>query len=234
MYQLWKEAIHYGHMYWKQQRIVHHYQILLQTLCTGKIWTTKTTRQIAQAIFLSLVQIPQLAPVTTQEELGLTAQRINEFGSSRKENIIVNFMEEDSDQNQALVFEANLKICLLADITNLYLPAKAYKHFRILIYNPTKDIIEILKGTLIGFISPDIQNLEKPQLISDFVQLFLFCNITSQILLNQYADVFASKNEFGCTNIIKHQIDTRDARPIKQQTYRILPSGDNLIKQKVQ
>ncbi|KAG9286143.1 hypothetical protein G9A89_010157 [Geosiphon pyriformis] len=110
-------------------------------------------------------------------------------------------------------------------------------------------VIEISEGTLIGSISADIQNSEKPQSIPDFTQLFLFCDITSQvwnlpkksylftpeeinklnlgnlrtlqqmqlkILLNQYADVFASKNEFGHTDIVKHQIDMGDARPIKQ------------------
>ncbi|KAG9295340.1 hypothetical protein G9A89_013369 [Geosiphon pyriformis] len=125
--------------------------------------------KIAQAIFLPLVKIPQLVS-----------------------NIMVNFTEEDSNQqyilkvdqkiqNQALVFETNPKICSLADIANLYLPAKAYKHFKIPIYNLTEDIIEIPKKTLIGFISSDIQNSEKLQLIPDFAQLFLFCDITLQV-----------------------------------------------------
>ncbi|KAG9288004.1 hypothetical protein G9A89_017599 [Geosiphon pyriformis] len=147
-------------------------------------------------------------------------------------------------QNQALLFKASPEICSLANVANLYLLAKAYKHFKIPIYNPTEDVIEIPKGTLISSISADIQNPEKLQFIPDFTQLFLFCNITSQVwnlpkesylftpeeinklnlgnlstlqqmqfkvLLNQYADVFASENEFGCTNIMKHQIDTGDA-----------------------
>ncbi|KAG9289640.1 hypothetical protein G9A89_014375 [Geosiphon pyriformis] len=137
-------------------------------------------------------------------------------------------------QDQALLFEASPKICSLADVANLYLPAKAHKHFKIPIHNPTKDVIKIPEGTLVGSISTDIQNSEKPQSIPDFIQLFLFCDIISQInklnlgnlstlqqmqlkvLLNQYADVFASKNEFGHTDIMKHQIDTGDTRLIKQ------------------
>ncbi|KAG9292610.1 hypothetical protein G9A89_006982 [Geosiphon pyriformis] len=176
-------------------------------------------------------------------KLSLTAQRINGFGSSGRGNIPVNFMKENSDQvnrkiqDQALLFKASSKICSLADIANLYLPAKAHKHFKIPIYNPTENVIEIPEGILIGSISVDIQNLEKLQSIPDFTQLFLFCNIISQVwnlpkesylfipekinklnlgnlstlqqiqlkvLLNQYADVFASKNEFRCTDIIKH------------------------------
>ncbi|KAG9306844.1 hypothetical protein G9A89_005745 [Geosiphon pyriformis] len=197
----------------------------------------KSQEKIAQAIFLSL--------------LGLTAQEINGFGSSGRGNIPVNFMKEDSNQiqDQALLFEASSKICSLANVVNLYLLAKAHKHFKIPIHNLTENVIEIPAGTLISSISTDIQNSEKPQSIPDFAQLFLFCNITSQVwnlpkesylftpeeinklnlgnlstlqqmqfkvLLNQYVDVFASENEFRCTDIVKHQINTGDARPIKQ------------------
>ena len=41
-------------------------------------------------------------------------------------------------------------------------------------------------------------------------------------LLNEYADIFASSSlDLGHTNIIEHEIDTGDARPIKQQPYRV-------------
>ncbi|KAG9302667.1 hypothetical protein G9A89_007371 [Geosiphon pyriformis] len=220
--------------------------------------------KIVQAIVLLLVKIPQLTPVTTREELALTAQGINGFGSSGRGNILVNFMKED---NQVLLFKASFEICSLADVANLYLLAKVHKHFKIPIHNPTEDVIEIPKEILIGFISADIQNPEKPQFIPDFAQLFLFCDIISQVwnlpkesylftpeeinklnlgnlstlqqiqlkvLLNQHADVFASENKFGRTDIVKHQINTEDTQPIKQQTYCVLLSGNNLIKQEVQ
>ncbi|KAG9292899.1 hypothetical protein G9A89_016261 [Geosiphon pyriformis] len=192
---------------------------------SNRPYKIESQEKIAQAIFLLLVKIPQLTPITTQED--------------GRENVPVNFMEKNSDQiqDQALLFEASPKICFLANVANLYLPAKVHKHFKISIHNPTEDVIEIPKETLISFISTDIQNPEKPQFISDFTQLFLFCDITSQVwnlpkesylftpeeinklnlgnlstlqqmqlkvLLNQYADVFASKNEFGCTDIVKH------------------------------
>ncbi|KAG9307778.1 hypothetical protein G9A89_023343 [Geosiphon pyriformis] len=180
----------------------------------------ESQEKIAQAIFLPLVKILQLTLVTIREELDLTARGIN-----------------------------GPKICSLADVANLYLLAKAHKHFKIPIHNPTEDVIEIPKGTLISSISTDSQNPEKSQFIPDFAQLFLFCDITSQVwnlpkesylftpeeinklnlgnlstlqqmqlkvLLNQYANVFASENEFGCTDIMKHQIDTIDAQLIKQ------------------
>ncbi|KAG9303550.1 hypothetical protein G9A89_018446 [Geosiphon pyriformis] len=37
-----------------------------------------------------------------------------------------------------------------------------------------------------------------------------------KMLLNQFNDIFASKNEFGQTDIIQHQINTGDIMPIKQ------------------
>ncbi|KAG9304192.1 hypothetical protein G9A89_019754 [Geosiphon pyriformis] len=177
----------------------------------------ESQEKIVQAIFLPL--------------LSLTARGINGFGSSERENVPVNFMEED---NQALLFEASPEICSLANVANLYLPAKVHKHFKIPIHNSTEDVIEISEETLVSSISADNQNSEKLQSIPDFTQLFLFCDITSQInklnlgnlstlqqiqfkvFLNQYANVFASENEFRHTNIMKHQIDTGDARPIKQ------------------
>ncbi|KAG9307268.1 hypothetical protein G9A89_017096 [Geosiphon pyriformis] len=184
---------------------------------SNRPYKIESQEKIAQTIFLSLVKIPQLTPVTIREELGLTAQGINGFELSGRGNILINFTEEDSDQvnrkiqDQALLFKASPKICSLADVANLYLLAKVHKHFKIPIHNSTEDVIEIPEGTLIGFISADSQNSEKPQSIPDFAQLFLFCDITLQ-----YADVFASENKFGHTDIIKHQIDTGDARPIKQ------------------
>ncbi|KAG9299701.1 hypothetical protein G9A89_013061 [Geosiphon pyriformis] len=206
---------------------------------SDKSYKIESHNKIAQAIFLPLVKIPQLALITTHKKLGLTAQRINEFGLSGKGNVPVNFTEENTDH----------EICSLTDIANLYLSAKAHKHFKISIHNLTKDVIKIPEGILVSSISANIQNLEKPQSIPDFAQLFLFCDITSQvknlpkesylfmpkeinklnlgnlntlqqmqlkILLNQYANIFASKNEFGCMDIVKHKIDTRDAQPIKQ------------------
>ncbi|KAG9300719.1 hypothetical protein G9A89_023517 [Geosiphon pyriformis] len=199
----------------------------------NRLYKIESQEKIAQAIFLPLVKILQLTL------LGVTVQEINGFKSSRRGNVPVNFTEENSNQvkfintdtiqDQALLFKASPKICSLTNVANLYLPAKAYKHFKIPIHNPTEDVIEIPKGTLISSISADIQNPEKPQSIPDFAQLFLFCNITSQ-----YVDVFASKNEFRHINIVKHQIDTGDARLIKQRVYHVLSSGDNLIKQEVQ
>ncbi|KAG9295894.1 hypothetical protein G9A89_006633 [Geosiphon pyriformis] len=121
--------------------------------------------------------------IASASELGLTTRKINGFGSSGRGNVPVNLVKEDSDQieliytntvifiplyqqyllkvnqkiqDQALLFEADSEICSLANVANLYLPAKAHKHFKIPIHNPIEDVIEIPKRTLIGSISADI------------------------------------------------------------------------------
>ncbi|KAG9300172.1 hypothetical protein G9A89_010582 [Geosiphon pyriformis] len=124
-----------------------------------RLYKIESQEKIAQAIFLPLVKILQLTPVTTREELGLTAQGINGFGSSGKGNVLVNFMEEDSDQN---------------------LPKESY------LFTP-EEINKLNLGNL--------STLQQMQL---------------KVLLNQYANIFANENEFGHTDIMKHQIDTRD------------------------
>ncbi|KAG9305324.1 hypothetical protein G9A89_007819 [Geosiphon pyriformis] len=200
---------------------------------SDRLYKIELQEKIAQAIFLPLVKILQLTPASLPEEstgLDQVEEETYQLISQRKT-------------------VTSLKICSLANVVNLYLLAKAHKHFKILIHNPTEDVIEIPKGTLVGSISADSQNPEKPQSIPDFAQLFLFCDITLQVwnlpkesylfapeeinklnlgnlstlqqmqlkvLLNQYANVFVSENEFGCTDIVKHQIDTGDTRPIKQ------------------
>ncbi|KAG9287990.1 hypothetical protein G9A89_017585 [Geosiphon pyriformis] len=149
----------------------------------GQILQNRITRKDCPSYLSTLVKIPQLTPVTTREELGLTAQEINGFGSSGRGNVSVNFTEEDSDQiqDQALLFEASSEICSLTNVANLYLLVKAHKHFKIPIHNLTEEVIEIPEETLVSSIFADSQNPKKPQSIPDFTQLFLFCDITSQV-----------------------------------------------------
>ncbi|KAG9298872.1 hypothetical protein G9A89_015893 [Geosiphon pyriformis] len=133
----------------------------------------ESQEKIAQAIFLPLIKIPQLIPASLPEEstgLDQVEKEMYQLISQKK-----------TIQDQALLFETSPKICFLTNVANLYLLAKTHKHFKIPIHNPTEDVIEISKRTLIGSISADIQNLEKLQSISDFAQLFLFCDITLQV-----------------------------------------------------
>ncbi|KAG9298644.1 hypothetical protein G9A89_012712 [Geosiphon pyriformis] len=54
-----------------------------------------------------------------------------------------------------------------------------------------------------------------------------------KILLNNFNNIFVSKNKFGRTDIIQHQIKTGKTMPIKQKTYRILPASHKIIHQKI-
>ena len=66
--------------------------------------------------------------------------------------------------------------------------------------------------------SPNLTSFENDQLNS---------------LLAQYSDVFASSStELGRTTIVKHGIDTGDARPIKQHAYRVSQSQTVEIEKK--
>ncbi|KAG9307371.1 hypothetical protein G9A89_017200 [Geosiphon pyriformis] len=162
---------------------------------SNKPYKIESHEKIAQALFLPLVKLPQLILVTTQAELAVNL--------AEEDNDQVKLIYTNTIQGQALIFEADPEICSLVDVTNLYLPTKAHKHFKIPIYNLTEDVIEISEGTLISSISTDIQNSKKPHI--EFAKGKL-----------SYANVFASENEFRHTDIVKHQIDMRNAQPIKQ------------------
>ena len=48
----------------------------------------------------------------------------------------------------------------------------------------------------------------------------------------EYKDLF--KNDPGLTNIIKHDVDVGDARPIKQGPYRINPNKNQIVNKEVE
>ncbi|KAG9289634.1 hypothetical protein G9A89_014369 [Geosiphon pyriformis] len=172
---------------------------------SDRFYKIELQEKIAQAIFLPLVKISQLILVTTQEELGLTVQEINRFGSSGRENIPVNFTEEDSDQVEFIYTDTIISIPpyqqyifkSIPDFTQLFL-----------FCNITSQVWNLPKESYL-FIPEKINKLNLENL-STLQQMQL------KVFRNQYADVFASKNEFRHTNIVKHQIDMEDARLIKQ------------------
>ncbi|KAG9303932.1 hypothetical protein G9A89_005842 [Geosiphon pyriformis] len=53
------------------------------------------------------------------------------------------------------------------------------------------------------------------------------------MLLNNFNDIFASENKFGRTDIIQHQIKTKDAMPIKQKAYKVLSASHEIIHQEI-
>ncbi|KAG9286352.1 hypothetical protein G9A89_014518 [Geosiphon pyriformis] len=229
-----------------------------------KAYTIDPNNKIAQTIFLPLVKVAQLISVGNREELGITAKEIQRFRSTGRIDIPVNMAEEEivnkgkiisthqpisippynqymlaikrKVKNQAQLFEAEATICESEEIglTNLYILAKSPKNIKILIYNTTRNVIEIPKGTIIKYLTTEVED-QPLNYISDFSQLCGYVNITLQIineqskcyllqlkqlkqmnlrnlnllqwmqlkmLLNNFNDIFASKNEFGRTNII--------------------------------
>ncbi|KAG9291296.1 hypothetical protein G9A89_021798 [Geosiphon pyriformis] len=187
----------------------------------GIILYLEPNKKIAQTIFLSLVKIAQLISVKNSKELEITAREIQEFGSTGRIEISVNMAEKK------VIFEAETTLCESEKIglVNLHIPAKNHRHVKIPIYNNMGDIIEIPEETIIEYLTTKIED-QLPNTISDFSQLCEYMNLENldslqciqlKILLNNFNDIFVSKNEFGRTDIIQHQIKTEDIMPIKQK-----------------
>ncbi|KAG9303072.1 hypothetical protein G9A89_000076 [Geosiphon pyriformis] len=197
---------------------------------TGYAYIIEPNEKIAQAIFLPLVRVAQLVLVRKREKLGITARGIQGFRSMGRIDVPVNRVEEKiigqeeiistaikrKEKDQAQIFEAKTSLCESEEVglINLHIPAKDYSHIKILIYNNTGNVIEIPAETIIRYFNTEMEN-QLPNPIPDFPQLYPLQCMQLKMLLNQFNDIFASKNEFGQTDIIQHQIKTGDAMPIK-------------------
>ncbi|KAG9295660.1 hypothetical protein G9A89_002978 [Geosiphon pyriformis] len=119
-----------------------------------KAYVIEPNEKIVQAIFLPLVKIAQLV-----------------LAIKRKV------------KNQAQLFEAKATICESEEIglTNLYISAKSPKNIKIPIYNTTRSVIEIPKGTIIGYLTTEVED-QPPNHIPNFLQLCRYVNITSQTI----------------------------------------------------
>ncbi|KAG9297566.1 hypothetical protein G9A89_007641 [Geosiphon pyriformis] len=145
-----------------------------------KTYIIEPNKKIAQAIFLLLVKIAQLVLIRNQEELGITARRISEFGFTDRIDVSVNMAEK---KNQAQIFEVEPTICESEEIgfINLYILAKNYHYIKIFIYNITGDIVEIPEKTIIRYLTIEVEN-QLPNHIPDFSQLCEYVDITSQAI----------------------------------------------------
>ncbi|KAG9302097.1 hypothetical protein G9A89_000720 [Geosiphon pyriformis] len=137
------------------------------------------------------------ASVRKKEELGITARRIQGFGSTNRIDIPVNMAEKEivdqreiistgqtisippygqymigikqkvKEQNQIFEAEPTLYESGEIELINLYIPAKDYSHIKILIYNNTGNVIVIPARTTIGYLSTEIED-QLPSTIPDF------------------------------------------------------------------
>ncbi|KAG9290490.1 hypothetical protein G9A89_002465 [Geosiphon pyriformis] len=181
---------------------------------SNKAYIIELNEKIAQAIFLPLVKIAQLVSVRNREELGITARRIQGFGSTSRIDVPVNMAEEKiigqeeiiltgqaisippysqymlaierKEKEQKQIFEAEASLCESEKIglINLHIPAKSYSHIKISIYNNTDNIINIPEKTTIGYLTTEIED-QPPNPIPDFPQLCGYVNITSQTIYRQ-------------------------------------------------
>ncbi|KAG9305039.1 hypothetical protein G9A89_007442 [Geosiphon pyriformis] len=165
-----------------------------------KTYIIEPNEKKTQAIFLPLVKIAQLVLVENRKKLGIITKGIQRFGLTDKIDVPVNMAEEKIigkreiisthqsisillyDQymlaikkkvkDQAQMFEAKTNICKSGEIglINLYILAKSPKHIKISNYNTTRNIIEIPKETIIGYLSTEVED-QPPSTISDFLQL---------------------------------------------------------------
>src|SRR3989337_3034235 len=54
-------------------------------------------------------------------------------------------------------------------------------------------------------------------------------------LMKKYEEIFVrTKNELGRTNVVKHKINTGDAKPIKQKPYRAVGHRKQVIKEEIE
>ncbi|KAG9294407.1 hypothetical protein G9A89_001912 [Geosiphon pyriformis] len=176
-----------------------------------KTYIIEPNKKIAQAIFLPLIRVAQLVSVGKKKELGITARGIQGFGPTDRTDIPVNMAEEEiigqeeiistgqvisippydqymvvierkvKDKDQ--IFETETSLCESREIglINLHIPAKSHNHIKIFIYNTTEDTITIPEGTIIRYMSTELEN-QPPSIISDFPQLCGYVNITSQTI----------------------------------------------------
>ncbi|KAG9302375.1 hypothetical protein G9A89_011425 [Geosiphon pyriformis] len=176
-----------------------------------KAYIIEPNKKIAQAIFLPLIRVAQLVSVGKSEELGITARRIQRFGSTDRIEVPVNIVEEKivgqeeiistgqaisippysqyilaierKEKKQEQIFEAEATLCKSGEIglINLYIPAKSYSSIKIPIYNNTGNVINIPEGITIGYLTTEIED-QPPNSIPDFLQLCGYVDITSQTI----------------------------------------------------
>ncbi|KAG9286801.1 hypothetical protein G9A89_012351 [Geosiphon pyriformis] len=158
-----------------------------------KAYIIEPNKKIAQAIFLPLVKIAQLVSVKNREKLGITARGIQGFGSMNRIDIPVNMVvEEIIDKGEIISTHQSISIppydqYILLIKRKIKNQAKNPKNIKILIYNTTGNVIEIPKGTIIGYLTTEVEN-QPPNHIPDFPQLCRYVDITSQTIYgrNEY------------------------------------------------
>ncbi|KAG9294956.1 hypothetical protein G9A89_017750 [Geosiphon pyriformis] len=216
-----------------------------------KAYIIEPNKKIAQAIFLSLVKIAQLVLIRNREELGITTKGIQGFELTDRIDISVNMTEEEiidkreiisicqsisipsyeqymlsikrEVKNQAQLFKTEATICESGKIglTNFYISAKSPKNIKIPIYNTTRSIIEIPKGTIIGYLTTEVKD-QPPNHIPDFLQLCKYVDITLQIIYGRSECYLLQPKQL-------EQMNIENLDPFQQMQLKILFNNFNNI-----
>ncbi|KAG9293033.1 hypothetical protein G9A89_016395 [Geosiphon pyriformis] len=174
--------------------------IMLQNK-TNKPFRIEHAEKIAQAIYLSLINISGLQSVKNREQLEKSERRTQGFGSTGRFTVPVNIaFNTQNESHQILqlpqpitissfeeyyeiytcskptttqqIFESNEQICLKHEIS---IPnvyiPKGMKKFRVIFYNPNNYPIVLLNKLEIGIIHSNIFQDKNPQIVSNFIEI---------------------------------------------------------------
>ncbi|KAG9289991.1 hypothetical protein G9A89_010297 [Geosiphon pyriformis] len=195
---------------------------------TDKPFRIEHVEKIAQAIYLLLINISGLQSVNNREQLGKSERRTQGFGSTGQFAIPVNIaLNTQNESHQILQLPQPIIILPFGEHHEIYTCSKPTTTQQIFesnkqIYENSQivsNFIEIVRHTLLSNpnINPTTENyhlLEKK--LSRINMSFLEPQQQRQLkqLITEFADIFAKdNNDLGKTDIVQHQIHTRDALP---------------------
>ncbi|KAG9284899.1 hypothetical protein G9A89_006277 [Geosiphon pyriformis] len=168
---------------------------------TDKSFRIEHAKKIAQAIYLLLINISGLQSVKNREQLGKSERGTQGFGLTGRFTVPVNIALNAQNKSHQIfqlpqpitissfgehyeiytcskptttqqIFESNEQICLKHEISisNVYIP-KEIKKFQVTFYNPNNYSIVLLNKLEIGIIHNNIFQDEKPQIVSNFIEI---------------------------------------------------------------
>ncbi|KAG9284232.1 hypothetical protein G9A89_002042 [Geosiphon pyriformis] len=211
---------------------------------TDKPFKIDHAEKIAQAIYLSLINILGLQLVNQREQLGKSDRE------TQKHPEIYTCPKPTTTQQ---IFESNEQVCLEHNILipNIYIP-EGTKKVQVTFYNPNNYPIVLLNNLEIRVIHSNIFQQELPQTVPNFLEIIghslpkinpnpssenyhvvieklsrinmrqLKPQQRSQLkkLIVEFVNIFAeNNNDLERTNLVQHQIYTGDAKPRRQQAY---------------
>ncbi|KAG9287505.1 hypothetical protein G9A89_023877 [Geosiphon pyriformis] len=102
-------------------------KIALKILATMITYIIEPNEKIAQAIFLFLVKIAQLVSMGNREKIGITARRIQSFGSMGRIDILVNMAEKKIVEKKEII----------STCQSIFIPS--YNQYMVIIEKKVKD-----------------------------------------------------------------------------------------------